>query len=114
MSDNITGRKALRIDIRAEINNRKYILKSLDIRHRTVKSAKEIANMIESEIKEYENASLNKDVSIDEIEDVCIRHIPKKSQKKFKDAMFKNASIETAYDISQNCLSLKGHTNTGL
>ena len=57
--------------------------------------------MIESEIKGYENASLNKDVSIDEIEDVCIRHIPKKSQKKFKDAMFKNASIETAYDISQ-------------
>lgn len=101
VSDNITGRKALRIDIRAEINNRKYILKSLDITHRTVKSAKEIANMIESEIKEYENASLNKDVSIDEIEDVCIRHIPKKSQKKFKDAMFKNASIETAYDISQ-------------
>ena len=101
VSDNITGRKALRIDIRAEINNRKYILKSLDITHRTVKSAEEIANMIESEIKEYENASLNKDVSIDEIEDVCIRHIPKKSQKKFKDAMFKNASIETAYDISQ-------------
>lgn len=101
LSDNITGRKALRIDILVTINDRKYILKSLDITHRTVKSAKEITDMIESEVKEYENVSLRNDVSANDIEKACMKHIPKKSQKKFKDAMSQNASIETAYDISQ-------------
>lgn len=112
--DNVSGRKSLKVSIIAMFNNRRFIIKSKELNHRTLKDSDKIVKDIIESLNECSNTFLDFDVSKNKIEEACLKYIPKKSRNSFISMISsehndKIKPIELAYDaMSSDIFNLKG------
>lgn len=98
--DNVMGRKSIQVDILADIDGRKYIVKNVEVEHRSLKSSYDIADTIYDVLDVVSRKYVKKNISAEEIEEATMQHIPKRERSVFETKM-KDAKnpIATAYDI---------------
>ena len=80
VSDSITGRKSIQIDIISKINGRTYTLESIEINHRNTKSAECIADTLFQKVSRYLQNPANTEASPEDVEKVCLKYIPQKAR----------------------------------
>lgn len=112
VSDSITGRKSIQIDIISKINGRTYTLESIEINHRNTKSAECIADTLFQKVSRYLQNPANTEASPEDVEKVCLKYIPQKARTEFTKEIRKEGvnAVEAAYDMISSGLifNLKG------
>ena len=98
--DTLSGRKSMCVDFAVEINNRKYILDSIEINHRTKLSSDKIAEDIIKKLEECYTTDLNLQITSDDIIQNVLRKglVPKKAEQRFMEYM---SSTSTEAPISK-------------
>lgn len=98
--DNIMGRKSIQVDIAADIEGRKYVLKNMDVEHRTTKTSQDIAEKIYAMMNMSAKEEIDKNLSPEEIKKASVKYIPKRERQTFEAALdASDMPILTAYDI---------------
>ena len=112
VSDSITGRKSIQIDIISKINGRTYTLESIEINHRNTKSAECIADTLFQKVSRYLQNPANTEASPEDVEKVCLKYIPQKARTEFTKEIRREGvnAVEAAYDMISSGLifNLKG------
>lgn len=119
--DTLSGRKSMCIDFAVEINNRRYILDSMEINHRTKLSSEEIAEDVSQRLETCYEADLNLQITSDDIIQNVLQKglIPKRAEKKFMEYMSStnsDAPIARASDVVKTGIfniKNKKHTSSG-
>ncbi len=119
--DTLSGRKSMRVDFAVKIDNRLYILDSMEVNHRTKMSGDEIADNIIKRFEVCYTADLNLNITANDIIKNVLQKglVPKKAEERFVTYMSSintDTPIAMASDVIKTGIfniKNKKHTSSG-